>query len=373
MYKATDTRLDRTVAIKVLPHDFANDTDERQRFEREARTISKLNHPNICALFDIGEHEEQPFIVMEVIKGVTVQQRLVDKPFTTSEVLELGAQLADALDAAHAEQIIHRDVKPANIFVTDRGQAKLLDFGLAKQIPGKRARTETGDRFEAPTALVDQVTKAGSAVGTVAYMSPEQARGEDLDHRTDLFSLGAVLYEMVAGRQAFSGATTAVVFDAILNRAPSSPMHWNPDVPARLAEIISNALEKDPALRYQNAADLRADLKRAKRDIESGQYAVASSASRPTRGGCVTECAGGQYRSTQCPRCDGTGRGRSRCRPRRDEQQETAARCAAVSLLRYLRSTQVLFGTEVDGSCSARDGWGAGYLDADRPAHDSLW
>ena len=280
VYQARDTRLDRAVAIKVLPPDFADDPDRRQRFEREARTISKLSHPNICALFDVGEHDGQPFLVMEVIRGVTVQQRLTGTPFKASEVLELGAQLADALDAAHAEQIIHRDIKPANVFVTDRGQAKLLDFGLAKLAPDQRARTETGDAFGARTLQDDQLTMPGSAVGTVAYMSPEQARGEMLDHRTDVFSLGAVLYEMVVGRQAFSGATTAVIFEAILNRPPLPLAHANLDVPPRLQEIISNALEKDRELRYQNAADLRADLKRAKRDLDSGQSGLASRLSR---------------------------------------------------------------------------------------------
>ena len=224
VYAARDTQLDRTVAVKVLPPDLVEDPDRRQRFEREARTISQLSHPNLCTLFDVGEHEGQPYLVMELIRGVTIQQRLTGHSFRVAEVLELGAQLADALDAAHTERIIHRDIKPANIFVTDRGQAKLLDFGLAKLTPDRRQRTGTPDRFDAVTLESDQVTRPGAAVGTVAYMSPEQARGEELDARTDLFSLGTVLYEMSTGQAAFSGPTTAVVFDGILNRPPVPPV-----------------------------------------------------------------------------------------------------------------------------------------------------
>ncbi len=280
VYAARDTRLDRTVAIKVLPPDFVEDADRRQRFEREARTISKLSHPNLCTLFDIGEHEGLPYIVMELIRGMTIQQRLTGQPFRVSEVLELGAQLADALDAAHTERIIHRDIKPANIFVTDRGQAKLLDFGLAKVTPDRRQRTGTGEGFDAVTVESDQVTRPGTAVGTVAYMSPEQARGEELDARTDLFSLGTVLYEIATGQAAFTGPTTAVIFDVILNRPPVPPVYLNPGLPPKLQEIISNALEKDRELRYQSAADLRADLRRAKRAFDSGQ-ATSVSVSRP--------------------------------------------------------------------------------------------
>ena len=287
VYKATDTRLGRTVAIKLLPPDFAHDQDRRTRFEREARAISKLNHPNICTLYDIGEHEGQPFLVMEVIRGLTLQERLRGRPLKTVDVLDLAAQLADALDVAHAEGIIHRDIKPENIIVTARGQAKLLDFGLAKQAPERRALSDAGERFDAPTMPPEQLTEPGSAVGTVSYMSPEQARGETLDQRTDLFSLGAVLYEMVTGRQAFEGPTAAVVFDQILNQAPVAPVHLDPDVPPKLQDVISNALEKDRELRYQHAADLRADLKRVKRDLESGRSATVSvaTATGVARGG----------------------------------------------------------------------------------------
>jgi serine/threonine protein kinase len=280
VFEARDTRLDRIVAVKVLPPDFAEDADRRVRFEREARTISQLSHPNLCTLFDVGEHEGQPYLVMELIRGVTIQQRLTREPFRVTEVLELGAQLADALDAAHTERIIHRNVKPANIFVTDRGQAKLLDFGLAKLAPDRRQRTGTGPggrgSDDALTAESDQVTRPGSAVGTIAYMSPEQARGEPLDARTDLFSLGTVLYEMATGQAAFTGPTTAVIFDGILNRAPVAPVQLNPELPPKLQEIISNTLEKDRDLRYQSAADLRADLKRAKRALDSGQASAVS-------------------------------------------------------------------------------------------------
>ena len=284
VYRARDTRLDRTVAIKVLASKVVDDPDRRQRFEREARTIASLNHPNICTLFDIGDHEGQPFIVMEVITGETLQRRLVKRPFRINEILELGIQLADALDAAHTKGITHRDIKPANIFVTDRGQAKILDFGLAKLTP-QRGPGEAGATISTQNG---QLTDPGAAIGTVLYMSPEQACGEELDSRTDLFSLGAVLYEMVTCQPAFPGRTTAVIFDAILNREPVSPAY----VPPKLEEIIRNALEKDRDLRYQNAADLRADLKRAKRDTDSsrsGAPAARSSATTPpSAGGTMT-------------------------------------------------------------------------------------
>ena len=284
VYRARDTRLDRTVAIKVLASKVVDDPDRRQRFEREARTIASLNHPNICTLYDIGDHEGQPFIVMEVITGETLQRRLVKRRFRINEILELGIQLADALDAAHTKGITHRDIKPANIFVTDRGQAKILDFGLAKLTP-QRGPGEAGATI---STQGEQLTDPGAALGTVLYMSPEQARGEELDSRTDVFSLGAVLYEMVTGQPAFPGRTTAVIFDAILNREPVPSAY----VPPKLEEIIRNALEKDRDLRYQNAADLRADLMRAKRDTDlsrSGAPAARSSATTPpSAGGTMT-------------------------------------------------------------------------------------
>ena len=269
VYRATDTRLGRSVAIKVLPPHVTEDETARQRFEREARTVSRLNHPNICTLHDIGDYEGNPFIVMEIVEGESLQHRLSKGRLDVSSILTLATQLADALDAAHKEHVIHRDIKPANIIITERGQAKLLDFGLAKLTPHAEVKTQTGDDY-APTIDQAQLTNPRTAVGTVAYMSPEQARGESLDERSDIFSLGTVLYEMVTGSRAFQGQTTAVVFDAILNKAPVAPVHFAPDVPIKLGEIINNALEKRRELRYQSAADIRADLLRAKRDVDSG-------------------------------------------------------------------------------------------------------
>ena len=279
VYRARDTKLDRDVALKVLPQAFTEDPTRLTRFEREAKVLASLNHPNICTVHDIGEHEGRPFIVMEVVQGDTLQQQLSTGPLPQRRVIDFGMQLADALDAAHAEGVIHRDIKPANIVVNDRGHTKVLDFGLAKLTPSGDVHPGSAAQFAAPTIDAVELTQPRSAVGTVAYMSPEQARGEGLDRRTDLFSLGAVLYEMVTGQRAFPGQSTAVVFDAILNRDPVPPTSFAVEMPARLAEIISNALEKDPDLRYQTAADLLADLKRAKRDLDSGQSTVASTTS----------------------------------------------------------------------------------------------
>ena len=270
VYRATDKRLGRSVAIKVLPAQVTEDEGLRERFGREARTVSRLNHPNICTLHDIGDHEGNPFIVMEIVEGESLRERLTKGRLDVSSILTLAIQLADALDAAHKENVIHRDVKPANIVITERGQAKLLDFGLAKLTPLADAKTQTDDRDSAPTVDDAQLTNPRTAVGTVAYMSPEQARGETLDERSDIFSLGAVLYEMVTGSRAFPGQTNAVIFDAILNKAPVTPVHFAPDVPAKLGQIINNAIEKRRELRYQSAADLRADLLRATRDVDSG-------------------------------------------------------------------------------------------------------